>query len=164
MSVFTRPSRANCYRSSACLFMSSGAETPPPLSISEGYSSFSEGSQSSIDLSHVNYMLSNITHPLSNATLDHVQPRARDHGHRRRIYQARASRASVYDTIPPIRPLGHFQVLRPRPSNFLIRLPRLLTMLLVCYHPETCGDCRMLRCVLWRCASTMRFATKLTMR
>jgi hypothetical protein len=96
MSVFARP-REN--RSSACPSMSSGAGTSPPLSISEGYSSFSEGPQSSIDLSHVNYMLSNITHPLSNASLDHVQPRARGHGHRRRVYQARTSPASIYDTI-----------------------------------------------------------------
>jgi len=68
--------------------MSSGAETPP-LSISDGYSSFSD-SQSSIDLSHVNYMLSNATHPLSNVTLDRVRPHARGHGHQRRISQARA--------------------------------------------------------------------------
>lgn len=78
--------------------MSSGAETPP-LSISDGYSSFSESSQSSIDLSHVNYMLSNITHPVSNATMDRVRPRARGHGHQRRISQARASRTSIYETI-----------------------------------------------------------------
>ncbi|OJA11619.1 hypothetical protein AZE42_05475 [Rhizopogon vesiculosus] len=96
--VFTRPSRANRSRSSTCTSMSSGAETPP-LSISDGYSSFSEGSQSSIDLSHVNYMLSNVTHPLSNATLDRVRPRAHGHGHRRRISQARASRTSIYETI-----------------------------------------------------------------
>ncbi|KAG2338846.1 hypothetical protein BDR05DRAFT_951659 [Suillus weaverae] len=85
-------------RSSTCTSMSSGAETPP-LSMSDGYSSFSEGSQSSIDLSHVNYMLSNATHPLSNATLDRVRPRARGHGHQRRISQARASRTSIYETI-----------------------------------------------------------------
>ncbi|KAG1723926.1 uncharacterized protein EDB91DRAFT_1171738, partial [Suillus paluster] len=96
--VFTRPSCAGRSRSSTCTSMSSGAETPP-LSISDGYSSFSEGSQSSIDLSHVNYMLSNVTHPLSNATLDRVRPRARGHGHRRRISQARASRTSIYETI-----------------------------------------------------------------
>ncbi|KAG0697268.1 hypothetical protein DFH29DRAFT_160061 [Suillus ampliporus] len=96
--VFTRPSRGGRSRSSTCTSMSSGADTPP-LSISDGYSSFSEGSQSSLDLSHVNYMLSNVTHPLSNATLDRVRPRAHGHGHRRRISQARASRTSIYETI-----------------------------------------------------------------
>jgi len=44
-------------------------------------------------------MLSNVTHPLSNVTLDRVRPRARGHGHRRRISQARASRTSIYETI-----------------------------------------------------------------
>ncbi|KAG1727136.1 hypothetical protein EDB19DRAFT_1914356 [Suillus lakei] len=96
--VFTRPSCAGRSRSSTCTSMSSGAETPP-LSISDGYSSFSEGSQSSIDLSHVNCMLSNGTHPLSNITLDRVRPRARGHGHQRRISQARLSRTSIYETI-----------------------------------------------------------------
>ncbi|KAG2365179.1 hypothetical protein BDR07DRAFT_1470529 [Suillus spraguei] len=96
--VFTRPSFAGRSRSSTCTSMSSGAETPP-LSISDGYSSFSDGSQSSIDLSHVNYMLSNVTHPLSNVALDRVRPRARGHGHQRRISQARASRTSIYETI-----------------------------------------------------------------
>ncbi|KAG2030786.1 hypothetical protein BDR03DRAFT_161432 [Suillus americanus] len=96
--VFTRPSCVGRSRSSTCTSMSSGAETPP-LSISDGYSSFSDGSQSSIDLSHVNCMLSNVTHPLSNATFDRVRPRARGHGHRRRISQARASRTSIYETI-----------------------------------------------------------------
>jgi hypothetical protein len=96
--VFTRPPCVGRSRSSTCTSMSSGAETPP-LSISDGYSSFSEGSQSSIDLSHVNYMLSNVTHPLSNATFDRVRPRARGHGHQRRISQARASRTSIYETI-----------------------------------------------------------------
>ncbi|KIJ60131.1 hypothetical protein HYDPIDRAFT_32553 [Hydnomerulius pinastri MD-312] len=97
MPVFTRPTRANRSRSSTCT-SSSGAETPP-LSISDGYSSFSDGSQSSIDLSQVNLMLSNATHPLSNAAFDRVRPRARGHGHRRRISQARASRTSIYETI-----------------------------------------------------------------
>lgn len=96
--VFTRPSFVGRSRSSTCTSMSSGAETPP-LSISDGYSSFSESSQSSIDLSHVNYMLSNVTHPASNATMDRVRPRARGHGHQRRISQARASRTSIYETI-----------------------------------------------------------------
>ncbi|KAG1854418.1 hypothetical protein DFJ58DRAFT_787853 [Suillus subalutaceus] len=96
--VFTRPPCVGRSRSSTCTSMSSGAETPP-LSISDGYSSFSEGSQSSIDLSHVNCMLSNVTHPLSNATFDRVRPRARGHGHQRRISQARASRTSIYETI-----------------------------------------------------------------
>ncbi|KAG1847994.1 hypothetical protein C8R48DRAFT_779063 [Suillus tomentosus] len=95
--VFTRPSCAGRSRSNTCTSMSSGAETPP-LSM-DGYSTFSEGSQSSIDLSHVNYMLSDVTHPLSNATLDRVRPRARGHGHQRRISQARASRTSIYETI-----------------------------------------------------------------
>ncbi|KAH7906866.1 hypothetical protein BJ138DRAFT_568044 [Hygrophoropsis aurantiaca] len=95
--VFTRPAPATRSRSSTCT-SSSGAETPP-LSLSDGYSSFSDGSQSSIDLSQVNYMLSNATHPLSNAALDRVRPRARGQGHRRRISQARASRASIYETI-----------------------------------------------------------------
>ncbi|KAF9219060.1 hypothetical protein BS17DRAFT_439592 [Gyrodon lividus] len=97
MPVFTRPSRTTRSRSSTCT-SSSGAETPP-LSISDGYSSFSDGSQSSIDLSQVNLMLSNVTHPLSNAAFDRVRPRARGHGHRRRISQARASRTSIYETI-----------------------------------------------------------------
>ncbi|KAG1849200.1 hypothetical protein F4604DRAFT_1811164 [Suillus subluteus] len=92
--VFTRPPCVGRSRSSTCTSMSSGAETPP-LSISDGYSSFSEGSQSSIDLSHVNCMLSNVTHPLSNATFDRVRPRARGHGHQRRISQARASRTRL---------------------------------------------------------------------
>ncbi|KAF8839757.1 hypothetical protein BDN67DRAFT_736710 [Paxillus ammoniavirescens] len=97
MPVFTRPTRTTRSRSSTCT-SSSGAETPP-LSISDGYSSFSDGSQSSIDLSQVNLMLSNVTHPLSNAAFDRVRPRARGHGHRRRISQARASRTSIYETI-----------------------------------------------------------------
>ncbi|KIK98105.1 hypothetical protein PAXRUDRAFT_725108 [Paxillus rubicundulus Ve08.2h10] len=97
MPVFTRPTRVTRSRSSTCT-SSSGVETPP-LSISDGYSSFSDGSQSSIDLSQVNLMLSNVTHPLSNAAFDRVRPRARGHGHRRRISQARASRTSIYETI-----------------------------------------------------------------
>ena len=97
MPVFTRPTRANRSRSSTCT-SSSGAETPP-LSISDGYSSFSEGSLSSIDLSHLNALLSNTTHPLSNATFDRARPHARGHRHRRRISQARASRTSIYETI-----------------------------------------------------------------
>jgi len=97
MPVFTRPDCANRSRSSTCT-SSSGAETPP-LSISDGYSSFSEGSLSSIDLSHLNVLLSNTTHPLSNAAFDRALPHARGHGHRRRISQARASRTSVYETI-----------------------------------------------------------------
>ncbi|KAF9235707.1 hypothetical protein BU15DRAFT_89481 [Melanogaster broomeanus] len=97
MPVFTRPGPTTRSRSSTCT-SSSGAETPP-LSISDGYSSFSDGSQSSIDLSQVNFKLSNVTHPLSNAAFDRVRPRARGHGHRRRISQARASRTSIYETI-----------------------------------------------------------------
>ncbi|KAH7918158.1 hypothetical protein BV22DRAFT_1200072 [Leucogyrophana mollusca] len=95
--VFTRPAPATRSRSSTCT-SSSGAETPP-LSISDGYSSFSDGSQSSIDLSQVNHRLSNATHPLSNAALDRVRPRARGHGHRRSISRTRDSRASIYETI-----------------------------------------------------------------
>lgn len=95
MPVFTRPDRANRSRSSTCT-SSSGAETPP-LSMSDGYSSFSEGSLSSIDLSQLNVLLSNATHPPSNAAFDRARPHAR--GHRRRISQARASRTSIYETI-----------------------------------------------------------------
>ena len=94
MPVFTRPGRS---RSHTCT-SSSRTETSP-LSISDGYSSFSEGSLSSIDLSQLNLLLSNASaaHPLSNVTLN----RARLHvcGHRHRISQARASRTSVYETI-----------------------------------------------------------------
>ena len=97
MPVFTRPDRANRSRSSTCT-SSSGAETPP-LSISDGYSSFSEGSLSSIDLSQLNVRLSNVTHPLSNAVFDRARPHASGHRHRRRISQARASRTSIYETI-----------------------------------------------------------------
>ncbi|KAG8220621.1 hypothetical protein J3R82DRAFT_2877 [Butyriboletus roseoflavus] len=105
--VFTRPKRANRSRSSTCT-SSSGAETPP-LSISDGYSSFSEGSLSSIDLSQLNVLLSNATQPLSNATFDRARPHVRGHGHRRRISQARASRTSVYETIEEefTSPLSH---------------------------------------------------------
>ncbi|KAG6330873.1 hypothetical protein ID866_8216 [Astraeus odoratus] len=95
--VFTRPAVATRSRSSTCT-SSSGAETPP-LSISDGYSSFSEGSQSSIDLAQLNVMLANMTHPSTNAAFDRIRPRARGHGHRRRISQARASRTSIYETI-----------------------------------------------------------------
>ncbi|KAF8425040.1 hypothetical protein L210DRAFT_3489659 [Boletus edulis BED1] len=95
MPVFTRPSCANRSRSSTCT-SSSGADTPP-LSISDGYSSFSEGSLSSIDLSQLNTLLSKATRQLSNVALDRARPRAQ--GHRRRISQARASRTSVYETI-----------------------------------------------------------------
>ena len=97
MPVFTRPDRGNRSRSSTCT-SSSGAETPP-LSMSDGYSSFSEGSLSSIDLSQLNGLLSNTTHPLSNAAFDRARPHARGLGHRRRISQARASRTSIYETI-----------------------------------------------------------------
>jgi serine/arginine repetitive matrix protein 2 len=96
--VFTRPPWVGRSCSRTRTSMRSHAETPP-LSISDGYSSFSEGSQSSIDLSHVNYMLSNVTHPLSNATFDRVRPRARSYGHQQCISQARASRTSIYETI-----------------------------------------------------------------
>ncbi|KAL4064764.1 hypothetical protein V8B97DRAFT_2010772 [Scleroderma yunnanense] len=95
--VFTRPPVATRSRSSTCT-SSSGTETPP-LSISDGYSSFSEGSQSSIDLTRLNIMLANATHPMANTAFDRVRPRARGHGHRRRISQARASRTSIYETI-----------------------------------------------------------------
>ncbi|EGO19639.1 hypothetical protein SERLADRAFT_443108 [Serpula lacrymans var. lacrymans S7.9] len=95
--VFSRPGPATRSRSSTCT-SSSGGDTPP-LSASDGYSSFSEGSQSSIDLSHINYMLSNTTYPMSNAARARIRPRARGQGHRRRISQARASRASIYETI-----------------------------------------------------------------
>ena len=44
-------------------------------------------------------MLANATHPLANTAFDRVRPRARGHGHRRRISQARASRTSIYETI-----------------------------------------------------------------
>ncbi|KAF9055274.1 hypothetical protein BDZ89DRAFT_1087946 [Hymenopellis radicata] len=80
--VFTRPGIANRSRSSTCT-SSSGVDTPP-LSSSDGYSSFSDGSQSSIDLSHINAR---------------TRPRARGSGHRRRFSQARASRTSAYATI-----------------------------------------------------------------
>ncbi|KAI6028122.1 hypothetical protein EDC04DRAFT_164044 [Pisolithus marmoratus] len=95
--VFTRQPVTTRSRSSTCT-SSSSAETPP-LSICDGYSSFSEGSQSSIDLAQLNFMLANATHPLANTAFDRVRPRARGHGHRRRISQARASRTSVYETI-----------------------------------------------------------------
>ncbi|KAH0838886.1 hypothetical protein J3R83DRAFT_7313 [Lanmaoa asiatica] len=106
--VFTRPSCANRSRSSTCT-SSSGVETPP-LSISDGYSSFSEGSLSSIDLSQLNVLLSNVTQPLSNASFDRARsPHTRGQGHRRRISQARASRTSVYETIEEelTSPLSH---------------------------------------------------------
>ncbi|KAG2134191.1 uncharacterized protein EDB93DRAFT_1173064 [Suillus bovinus] len=104
--VFTRPPCAGRSRSSTCTSMSSGADTPP-LSMSDGYSSFSDGSQSSIDLSHVNYMLSNL------------RPRARGHGHQRRISQARASRTSIYETIEEelTTSLAPTSSLQPPPSS-----------------------------------------------
>ncbi|KAI6113748.1 hypothetical protein EDD16DRAFT_1802786, partial [Pisolithus croceorrhizus] len=95
--VFTRQPIATRSRSSTCT-SSSGAETPP-LSICDGYSSLSEGSQSSIDLGQLNFMLANATHPPASTAFDRVRSRARGHGHRRRISQARASRTSVYETI-----------------------------------------------------------------
>lgn len=95
--VFTRPPVTTRSRSSTCT-SSSGAETPP-LSICDGYSSLSEGSQSSIDLAQLNHMLANVTHPAAITAFDRMRPRARGHGHRRRISQARASRTSIYETI-----------------------------------------------------------------
>lgn len=97
MPVFTRPGPATRSRSSTCT-SSSGAETPP-LSISDGYSSFSDGSLSSIDLSQLNTLLSSTTHPLSNAAFDRARPPTRGHRHRHRISQARASRTSIYEII-----------------------------------------------------------------
>jgi serine/arginine repetitive matrix protein 2 len=44
-------------------------------------------------------MLSNATHPMTTAAHTRACARARGHGHRRRISQARASRSSVYETI-----------------------------------------------------------------
>lgn len=96
MPVFTRPTRANRSRSSTCT-SSSGADTPP-LSISDGCSSFSEGSLSSIDLQQLSVLLSNTSQPLSNAAFERTRPPTHGH-HRRRISQARASRTSIYETI-----------------------------------------------------------------
>ena len=76
---------------------SSGADTPP-LSISDT-SSQSSGSQSSIDISRLSYLLQQAANPSAGASRARVRARARGHGHRRRISQARASRASVYETI-----------------------------------------------------------------
>ena len=91
--MFTRPAPALRSRSSTCTSVS-GADTPP-LSIEE-CSSQSEGSQSSIDLSQVSMALSNTTH---STALDKPRARARGHGHRQRISEARVSRASMYETI-----------------------------------------------------------------
>lgn len=77
--------------------VSSGADTPP-LSISDT-SSQSSGSQSSIDLARLNVLLQNAANPAAGTGRARVRARARGHGHRRRISQARASRASVYETI-----------------------------------------------------------------
>jgi serine/arginine repetitive matrix protein 2 len=96
MPVFTRPGPVNRSRSSTYTTSSSGGDTPP-LSSSDGHSSMSDGSQSSIDLSQLNVLLSNTTRPTT--TRSRARARARGHGHRRRISQARASRASVYETI-----------------------------------------------------------------
>lgn len=98
MPVFSRPGPVSRSRSSTYTTSSSGGDTPP-LSASDG-ASISEGSQSSIDLSELNALLSNATHPMTNAAQNRARSRARGHGHRRRISQARASRSSVYETIP----------------------------------------------------------------
>ncbi|KIM75320.1 hypothetical protein PILCRDRAFT_92174 [Piloderma croceum F 1598] len=94
--VFTRPGPALRSRSSTCTSVS-GSDTPPLLA--EEYSSQSEGSQSSIDLSQVSMVLSKATQSVS--TTARVGPRARPrgHGHRQRISEAKASRASMYETI-----------------------------------------------------------------
>jgi serine/arginine repetitive matrix protein 2 len=94
--VFSRPGPVSRSRSSTCT-SSSGADTPP-LSAEEG--SQSEGSQSSIDLSSVSVILSNAAHPMPTTAQDRT--RARGHGHRRRITEARTSRisrTSMYETI-----------------------------------------------------------------
>jgi serine/arginine repetitive matrix protein 2 len=95
--VFTRPGPTSRSRSSTCT-SASGSDTPPLLA--EEYSSQSEGSQSSIDLSQVSMVLSKATQSVSAATA-RVGPRARPrgHGHRQRISEAKASRASMYETI-----------------------------------------------------------------
>jgi hypothetical protein len=92
-STFVRPKRANRARSNT--YASSGADTPP-LSAADN-SSVSGGSESSIDVGHLTMLLSNVSHP-ANAWVA-SRPRARGHGHRRRISQARMSRSSVYETI-----------------------------------------------------------------
>ena len=126
MPVFTRPDRTNRSRSSTCT-SSSGAETPP-LSMSDGYSSFSEGSLSSIDLSQLNVLLSNTTQPSFSATFDRARPHVRGHGHRRRISQARASRTSVYETIeeeltsPPLSRMSSFEHSAPGSTSNTVKL------------------------------------------
>ena len=77
--VFTQPPVMTHSCSSTCT-SSSGAATPP-LSISDGYSSFSEGSQSSIDLAQLNVMLANAMHPLANTAFDRMRPCVCGHGH-----------------------------------------------------------------------------------
>jgi serine/arginine repetitive matrix protein 2 len=94
--VFTRAIPIGRSRSSTVTSNSSGADTPP-LSISGD--SFSGGSQSSIDLSSIDFALSNLAHTTELMSFGRVRARARGQGHRRRISQARMSRASVYETI-----------------------------------------------------------------
>jgi serine/arginine repetitive matrix protein 2 len=95
--VFTRPGPTSRSRSSTCTSVS-GSDTPPLLA--EEYSSQSEGSQSSIDLSQVSMVLSKATQSVSAATARvGSRARPRGHGHRQRISEAKASRASMYETI-----------------------------------------------------------------